>query len=114
MPKLALTAALAVATALDVAQGAAAGDLTQTIAYRSGELSTPAGAHAMLRRIQATAGQLCAPSHSPLVARRARPGEAARCRTEATARAVADLRAPLVSAEYDGLENHRQLVTASR
>lgn len=60
------------------------------------DLSEPAAAREMLRRIRAAAGRVCAPhetSHAAILAADA-------CRREAVARGVARLNAPAVTAAY--------------
>ena len=101
MTRLMLTACAAGLIAAAAAPATAADGLThQTGTVRIGDLnlSTQAGAQALLRRAGNRFADLCARIDSPLDRNRTRAERA--CVTEAMANMVAKLNAPIVAAEY--------------
>jgi UrcA family protein len=68
------------------------------VPYGDLDLASNDGARTMLRRLNVALERLCAQPVTPLLPRAA--AEAWRCRRDLTARSVAQLNAPAVTAEY--------------
>lgn len=108
-------AALAATAVLAAANGALAASLTSSrVYYGDLDLSTPRDAQLMLKRIHATAEQLCAPIRSPVIVPAQRPADNARCKLEAIQRAVASLNVPLVTAEFEKIQARYPSLFAAR
>jgi UrcA family protein len=90
------------ALGLIAASPAAAGDgmirVTETVRYSDLDLTTPKGAQVMLRRLEVAADRACAEPDSMALPRAA--VYARQCRARMMPRALAQLHAPMVSAEY--------------
>jgi UrcA family protein len=117
MPRFAFVIAGALAASIGIAQAAAAQErsvVSERVFYGDLNLSTSAGARAILGRLRTTVGRLCAPTASPLLRQRYRPADVARCQASAMRRAVADLEAPLVTAEYEGSGAQQPVIAAAR
>jgi UrcA family protein len=86
----------------------------ERLAYRDLDLTTRQGAQVLVKRVEAAAQNLCAPAGPPLVL--GPSVEERQCRQQATARAIAQVGSPLVSAEYAGRtgRSHRLEAVASR
>ena len=100
-------AALGLAAALAAGSAVAAPPLAGRVFYGDLDLSSARGAKEMLRRVHATAVELCHPNHSPLVSRQMRPSEVDQCVRAASDRAVGRLDAPVVTAAYRRIEPSR-------
>jgi UrcA family protein len=70
----------------------------ERLVYRDLDLTTRQGAKVLVRRVELAAQNLCAPAGPPLIV--GPSDEERQCRQEATARTIAQLGSPLVSAEY--------------
>lgn len=93
---------LAVGSMSGIAEAQTAAKPAATVSYADLDLSTHDGARALLKRINVAAKEACgpAPVMSPLTPIAATLHE--RCITEAAARAVAEVNAPLVVALHTG------------
>jgi UrcA family protein len=99
-----IPAAVALATVLTFAGAANAETshivvLKQTLTYSRDELATPQGAQGLLASVDGVALRLCR-QRTYAAFERPVASQIATCRTNALARAVAELDAPLVTAAY--------------
>ena len=94
-------AALALACPASAADPSARSGTTtvhERLIYRDLDVSTRQGAHILVRRVEAAAQSLCAPSGPRLAA--GPSAEERRCQDQAIGRAIAQLGSPTVRAEY--------------
>ena len=109
---LAVAVSLAVLASANTAAAQQPVRVTERVIYADLDLSTPKGAQVMLRRVKAAVARACSQIRSPVLVRS--DVEVARCRSVTLQNAVANLGAPLVTAEYVRLGNPRPVITAAR